>query len=330
MLTNKIRVAFIGLGDHAVKSHFKHLYKMDNVDVIGAFDPNKDAIRTTEKEYGAKLRIYSSAEEIFDDKEIDAILISSPDKFHTEQLMKAVESKKHVFCEKPLSSNDKEIKDLELAFKIAEQNNTVITSCHPRRCDTPYMWVKDNLNNLSAKFGNVIKVDLDFSYHEPSNEKRDLHGESMLQDHANHEIDYINFLLGHSNFKAWKQLDEFDRYNLSGQREDGITFNFMGTRRLDNSIYPEYIDIRFERGALHIDTYNQANSYIDNHETCERTSIDSGATEYDLRFRDVNEKWVSSILKLENNYLSKDDMLINTGLSVAFQNIDIWEYTKGQ
>jgi predicted dehydrogenase len=321
-----ISVAFAGLGDHAVRAHLAHLAKMPDVAIVGAFDPSTEQLQSVERSMNISLKKYSSMEDLCADPEVDAVLISSPDRFHTSQLLQAVQGGKHVFCEKPLSSNAAEFESLKKAFDTAHEKGLTITSCHPRRFDPPYLWVKDNLSDLQARFGDIIRVDLDFSYHKPDPEKQHLHGGSMLLDHANHEIDYIHFLLGHTPLQAWKQLDIHDRYHLTAQREDGIVINFMGTRRLNESIYPETIDIRFERGWLHVDTYNVNGSFFQNHDTGMREIVLSGKTDYEKRFSGINRNWIDSIRQPEKAYLSQQDMLANTEMSIAFAKNDRWSY----
>lgn len=47
-------------------------------------------------------RIVSDFHDLIDDPEIDVIVVSSPNKFHKEQLVAAIEAGKHVYCDKPV------------------------------------------------------------------------------------------------------------------------------------------------------------------------------------------------------------------------------------
>ncbi len=51
---------------------------------------------------------YSSLEELLKDEEIGSVHITSPNKYHFEQVKKSLEAGKHVMCEKPLTMNSKE------------------------------------------------------------------------------------------------------------------------------------------------------------------------------------------------------------------------------
>ena len=66
---------------------------------------------------------YGSADEMFADENIDIVYIATPHNSHYEFLMKALQSGKHVFCEKAITVNDTQ---LEEAVKLAKEKNLVI------------------------------------------------------------------------------------------------------------------------------------------------------------------------------------------------------------
>lgn len=61
---------------------------------------------------------YGSADEMLADKNIDIVYIATPHNSHYEFLMKALQSGKHVFCEKAITVNDTQ---LEEAVKLAKK-----------------------------------------------------------------------------------------------------------------------------------------------------------------------------------------------------------------
>jgi predicted dehydrogenase len=329
-----VRIAFSGLGDHAQRAHLKHLVRSQSCKVVGAFDP---ALRTAGhpeslQAHGLDLSFkrYRSFDELVADSEVDAVLIASPDRFHLPQAQQAVQAGKHVLCEKPLCADRQELPALRAMLSDAGGKGLVVTSCHPRRFDPPYVWLSGCLPQLIQKYGAVLQMSLDFSYHEPGAAKSALHDGSLLLDHANHEIDCVNFLLGPSAVSLTRLADGLDRYALSGARDDGVTLHFHGTRRLTGRIYPERIHVRFERGELDLNTYDSRLSRIVDHEEVVHQTdgiatpdsglhpVDHPVTDYDARFRDVNEVWIDSILHGRPGYLTPEDMLGNAAISVGF------------
>jgi hypothetical protein len=128
-------------------------------------------------------------------------------------------------------------------------------------------------------------------------------------------------LFGHCTTELCALHDVPDRYELSGWRDDKIAIHFSGTRRLETSIYPETIRIRFERADLLVDTYDQTNSRIIEHEKLgtpgsSQLAITPGTTDYDIRFRGINRDWVDSMQGKTRGYLTYQDLLVNSIASV--------------
>jgi predicted dehydrogenase len=64
------------------------------------------------------LEVTDLADDIFEDKTIDAVVIATPVKFHFDMTMKALNSGKHVLVEKPLARNMEEVEQIKkLALK---------------------------------------------------------------------------------------------------------------------------------------------------------------------------------------------------------------------
>ena len=321
-MVSNIRIGFAGAGVHAVRAHAKHLKNINGARIYGVFDPSDASVENLRRETGSETSIkrYTSYEDMLVGPDVDAVLIGSPDRFHLPQLEAAIKAGKHAFCEKPMCADAKELKILKAILREAKAAGLVVTSCHPRRFDPPYVWLKDHLPELTRKYGKPIELRMDFQYHKPDIARTGLHGGSLLQDHMNHEFDYLNYLFGSVPCHAHKLLDEENRYHVAGSRSDGIVFSFGGTRHLDTPTYAETIDVRFERATLHIDTYNQGHSFIHDHEDPYGSllTVDPGITDYDVRFRAVNENWLNTMRYGLPGYLTKSDMLGNSLMSVGF------------
>jgi len=93
-------------------------------------------------------------EELLDDPEIDAILVSTPTSMHFEQASAALAAGKHVMIEKPIAIN------LEQARKLAEsagKEKRILSVFHNRRWDADYLAVKSAIE--SGVFGKIINVE---------------------------------------------------------------------------------------------------------------------------------------------------------------------------
>jgi len=97
----------------AMEKHGRKLYAVGN-------RTHDKALKFAEK-YGIE-HVYDDYEEMFVDREVDIIYITTPHNTHIQFLRKALAGGKHVLCEKSITLNSTE---LEEAIKLAEDNNVV-------------------------------------------------------------------------------------------------------------------------------------------------------------------------------------------------------------
>ena len=87
---------------------------------------NIQNIKWLKKNYPS-IEYVSNQKEIFNDEEINAVIISTPIKTHYALVKQALLSKKHVFIEKPICSKLSDAKEL---IKIAKRNNLFLFVGH--------------------------------------------------------------------------------------------------------------------------------------------------------------------------------------------------------
>ena len=317
-MDSPLRVGFIGTGTHTNRGHALYLDQDERVVFTAALDPSEHQLNRFSDQYNISNR-FTNEDDFFDSALVDAVVIGSPDAYHFSQLRKSVHNKIHTMVEKPVAANKEELDQLRSLLDDAEQSGVVVTSCHPRRFDKPYMWIKDQLGPLKEKFGDIINIELDFSYHKPT--KDGLHT-GLLMDHINHELDYVNFALGYSSIKMHKLFDNETRYNAVGQRADGISVMFTGTRMLNNSTFSEFIKIRFARGVVRVNT-STGLAILENHDhdypkeafSLSTTKV-SGTTDYLGRCTSVNRNFIDTIKGESQSYLTINDLIENTRVGI--------------
>lgn len=305
-------MGIIGYGSHAQRHA---LYYEADFHTVGIWDPNPE---TTGKFSGGK---YTSLAGLLSNDDVDAVMICSPDEFHLDQIEQSLRAGKHVFCEKPLLVSQADMPRLMEAFEFARECKLVLTTCHPRRYDRPMIWLKKALErtwngSVTKKFGQPVHFDYDFSYHKPSNQWK--HGRSLMLDHLNHEVDLMNALFDIEGMHAWKMHDSFDHYAVAGKRDDGITFRFRGTRRLETSMYHEWCKVHFEQGELEVDMMTGTGRIID-HEKGSIENVPNLAIDHAERLKRVTRNFAEHILGFELGYLSVPEMLMNAEVGVILE-----------
>jgi predicted dehydrogenase len=129
----RIRIGVIGAGLIAQIEHVPNLLRLkDRFEVRGVCDPSLVARTFIAERYG--LATFESLEQ-FLDQTLDAVVISSPDPLHKEQVLKVLAHGLHVFCEKPLCYSSHDIKELITARDRAKR---VLQVGYMKRFDPSY------------------------------------------------------------------------------------------------------------------------------------------------------------------------------------------------
>jgi predicted dehydrogenase len=333
-----VAVGFIGCGKHARKAHGAIIASYPNLfSVKAVYDPSFESVDNFVRIFPDSLIFLArSVEELFYSG-IKAVFISTPHEFHLEYAEQAIRAGKHIFCEKPLCADEKEIFRLANLLDFARSKNLIFTSCHPRRFDPVFEAVREVLPRWVQDFGAVREVLFRFFYHVPPNGWRKQ--DSLLLDHMNHEIDLVNFLLGFQRVSLRKIRDGFDSYAVSGIRDDGVGIYFSGERRLLTRTYRNELEIRFERGRIFahsvlrkgivrpsIIVENFENDDKNDDENDEKVITTFAPHSYDEAFVKIMRNFHAAIRGEELNYLESCSLLENTGACVSLLKRD-WYWT---
>lgn len=99
-----IRVGFIGVGGRGRGNLF---FPTMSPHAVAVADVDRNHLEKTQKDYevrfGRKLKGYVDYRQMLEDKEIDAVVISTPDHWHALASIHSMEAGKDVYCEKPMT-----------------------------------------------------------------------------------------------------------------------------------------------------------------------------------------------------------------------------------
>lgn len=96
-------VAIIGCG-HMGAAHMDDIYYKENVVVLYACDRDMEKAELFRRKYNAR-KITEDYNAAVEDPEVDIVIISTYPATHLEILEKCIAHKKHVICEKPITTN---------------------------------------------------------------------------------------------------------------------------------------------------------------------------------------------------------------------------------
>lgn len=100
-----VRVGVIGCGGIG-RYHLKRLVQIDSVKVEAACDVNPSALERFGNEAGLPKRsLYKDYIHLLKQSDVDAVVVSLPNRLHSTVTVEAFEAGKHVYCEKPMAVN---------------------------------------------------------------------------------------------------------------------------------------------------------------------------------------------------------------------------------
>lgn len=102
----KLRMGVIGVGGIAQGRHIPTFLKLsDQVTIEAISDVNEATAKTVAEKFNIS-KVYSDYRDMF--QEVDAVTICTPNKFHAEITIAALEAGIHVLCEKPMAMTPEE------------------------------------------------------------------------------------------------------------------------------------------------------------------------------------------------------------------------------
>ncbi len=100
--SDRLRVGVIGIGARAQQDAYSFSVT-PGVELVAAADVYKDRLTRAKELFGDKLETTGDYRRVLDRKDVDAVLIASPDHWHKRMVIDAMEAGKDVYCEKPMT-----------------------------------------------------------------------------------------------------------------------------------------------------------------------------------------------------------------------------------
>ena len=210
-----LNIGVIGCGKIAQVRHIPEYAANENCTLTAFFSPNAKRAEDMAAKYGGK--VYSSAEELFADPEIDAVSICAANYAHAELSIKALEAGKHVLCEKPMAVT---IEDCEAMLAAAEKAGKRLMIGQNQRLAKAHLCAKELLEQ--GEIGKVVSFRSSFGHGGPEtwsispgkdtwffDKKRAAMG--AMADLGIHKTDLLRFLLGQDVVRTTARLCTLDK-----------------------------------------------------------------------------------------------------------------------
>ena len=98
-MSGPLALGLLGAG-RIGRAHARSLAVIEDARLVAVADPDEAAAATVARLTGARV---ASADEVLDDPAIQGVLIATPTDLHADQIERAAQAAKPIFCEKPVA-----------------------------------------------------------------------------------------------------------------------------------------------------------------------------------------------------------------------------------
>ncbi|KAG9572643.1 NAD(P)-binding protein, partial [Aureobasidium melanogenum] len=192
----KINVGVIGYGLSAKVFHIPFIQALPYYNLYAVVQRSPKSGDDASADH-PEIKLFRNADDMFADKAIDLIIVTSIPETHYEFTKKAIESNKHVVVEKPFVPTSQEARELT---KLAKDRNRLLAVYQNRRWDQDFVTLKQVL--ASGKLGEIAEFETHFDRFRPDLPARTTWktlatpASGALYDLGSHLLDQVYHLFG--------------------------------------------------------------------------------------------------------------------------------------
>ena len=155
-------VAYIGFGTSVKRYHLPYVKRRKDIAKVKYIyrrqeDVEKEGIE--EEIWYPDIQFTTDIEQVMKDKEVNLIVVNTPNQFHVDYSMMALENGKNVLCEKPFAQT---VEDAEKVLEYAKSKNLIAMPNQNRRFDADMRTVQKVIQ--SGKLGDIVEFESHYDY----------------------------------------------------------------------------------------------------------------------------------------------------------------------
>lgn len=201
-MSQVIRVGIAGLGRSGWNIHAKTLMTLgERFKIVAVADQSGE--RRNEAITATGCRAYESYDGLVADKEVDLVVVATPNFLHTDHAIAAMKRGKHVVVEKPFALNTA---GADRAIDVAKQTGLVIAPFHNRRYEAHLQQVRNIIS--SGVLGEILQIRMtwhSFSRRWDWQTLKEFGGGS-LNNNGSHLLDQALQVFGDGEPKVWADV----------------------------------------------------------------------------------------------------------------------------
>lgn len=231
-----IRVALIGLGKMGL-SHCAIVNTHPDVQLVAVCDTSEYLLSVISRH--TRLKTYRDYLTMFQTETLDAVIVATPSRYHSEMVHAALQAGLHVFCEKPFCLNADE--GLRLA-ELAEQKKRINQVGYHHRFIATFHEAKrllefnvlGRLHHIRAEANGPVVLKPKGNTWRTSRHE----GGGCLYDYASHAIDLVNYLVGRPEAVGGTIMNRL----FSSDAEDEVYANLFYANGMTGQIAANWSD----------------------------------------------------------------------------------------
>ncbi|HMI64101.1 MAG TPA: Gfo/Idh/MocA family oxidoreductase [Puia sp.] len=204
---DRVRVGVVGFSDRHRNDHIPAFLKSSqemNFDIIAVSDiwkkrreEGKDFLA---QRFGHSIQACANNDELYNIKEVDAVMISTADFQHAWHTIEAVKAGRDTYTEKPLAET---MEDARAVLKAVKDSGKIVQIGSQRRSGANYQAAAEFIQ--SGKFGPIVMVELTWNVNQPGRWRRP----ALVAQLREEDTDWKRFLINrpHEPFDARKHLE---------------------------------------------------------------------------------------------------------------------------
>ena len=287
-----MKIGILGAGKIA-HSTVPAMIALDEIECYAVASRDYEKARDFADRYGFQ-KAYGSYEQMLSDPELELVYIATPHSHHYEHMMLCMEHGKAVLCEKPVSENTEQLKEI---IALAKEKNTFFMEAMCMKCNPVYRKAVEWVN--SGKTGTVKAVKADFcsmcGYDENDRLFRKDCGGGALLDLGVYVLSFACSFLGYnpeeiiSNAMFGKSdVDMFNSIFLRYKDGSHVALTTAFSMPCENgaAIFGEKGTIVFDRWFFCTD---KVTLYDENNRLAEEVKIEKTVNGYEYEVAEVNK-----------------------------------------
>jgi predicted dehydrogenase len=220
---DRIGVGIVGFSERGVDAlfpAFKQLASEQNCEIVALSDiwklHREEGAAWVAKETGKTPALARNNDELYDMKEVQAVIISTADHQHALHGVEAVRAGRDAYIEKPLAN---QMADAQAVLKAVKETKRIVQIGTQRRSSKGHQLARDFIQ--SGEFGQINMVEMTTNANQPMRWRRPKLVEVLRQE----DTDWKRFVMGRSkeSFDPHKYIE----YRLYWPYSSGIPCQWM-------------------------------------------------------------------------------------------------------